>query len=865
MTPVPAGTAAASLAPLGPEPLERRVDVVARAPRLLVACDYDGVLAPIASDPPQARPLEGVVGTLHDLAAVAQTDVAIVSGRALDDLRRSIGEPGRFYLVGEHGHEVQGEDVRRAGGAEPFPESVVAAVKELASEAAGFRHQIKPRGIALHYRGVPAAEAATAVQRIIDLVATPAHLHVRHGKSVVEFSTAAASKGLALAGLRRLTGASAVVYLGDDVTDEDALAELSPTDLGVRVGEGESRAEFRLGSPEAARDLLRSILERRRAWDHETRQPGITTHSILSDQRALALVGERGALVWLCAPRADSPALFASLLGGPPAGYFAVRPAAECGRPRQAYVGDSFILETVWPGLTVIDYMECTGGRPYQRAGRTDLIRVLEGSGRAVLEFAPRVNFGRTRTILSARPDGLIVEGGQDPMALRSPGVAWHVVESGLHHTAVADVELSPGSPLVLELRSGTQSTREAVLPESGRRSHTQRFWSVWAEALRVPAGAPHDAVRRSALALKALCYGPTGALHAAGTTSLPEWPGGARNWDYRYCWVRDAAMAAAALVRLGSTGVAMRYVDWLLGVLDRCTAPECLRPTYSVVGSEPGPEAEIGELAGYRGSRPVRVFNAAVDQVQLDVFGPVVALVADLARAGAAPAPDHWRLVEGMVTAVARRWREPDHGIWEIRTGRRHHVHSKAMSWMAVDRAIWLADHLLAVRRPEWEALRDEIASDLLENGWDAGLGGFVAAYDLREPDAAALLVGLCGLVPCDDPRFLGTIALVERELLRGPTVYRYRYDDGLTGREGGFHLCTGWLVEACARSGRVREAEELFGRMLALVGTTGLLSEQYCPRDGIALGNFPQAYSHVALINAAVALAEARGEAPP
>jgi GH15 family glucan-1,4-alpha-glucosidase len=358
------------------------------------------------------------------------------------------------------------------------------------------------------------------------------------------------------------------------------------------------------------------------------------------------------------------------------------------------------------------------------------------------------------------------------------------------------------------------------------------------------------DLVRRSALLIKALCYGPTGAICAAATTSLPEHIGGVRNWDYRYCWLRDAMLSAHALVELGSTREAMELLDWLALVIESCDSPERLRPLYSVAGRNVGPEAEIGELSGYRGSRPVRIGNAAAHQVQLDVFGPIVDLVARLWELDAPLRSEHWRLVEGMADAVMRRWREPDHGIWEIRKPKRHHVHSKVMCWLALSRALQIEDRLHDHQREDWTRERDTIASEILTHGFKPRRDAFTAGFDGDDLDAAALWVGLSGLVSPEDPRFAGTVAAIERELRDGPTVYRYRADDGLPGREGGFPLCTSWLIDAYLLVGREAEARALFEQLCALVGPSGLFAEQYDPLERRALGNVPQAYSHLGLI---------------
>ena len=324
---------------------------------------------------------------------------------------------------------------------------------------------------------------------------------------------------------------------------------------------------------------------------------------------------------------------------------------------------------------------------------------------------------------------------------------------------------------------------------------------------------------------LKALCHGPTGAIVASATTSLPEHLGGIRNWDRRYCWLRDAAMTAATLVRLGSRAEAMAFLDWVLKILENRNDPERLAPLYNVAGHHLPPEADINGLPGYAASRPVRVGNAADSQIQLDMFGPVVELVHLLSQKGEALSSEHWRLVEAMVLAVSRRWHEPDHGIWQVRKPPRHHVHSKVMCWVTVDRAIAIAEQFLDREPSAWVELRDQIADDVLTRGWKPSLGAFSAAYDGEDLDAAVLSVGLSGLLAPTDERFTSTVAIVERELRNGPTVYRYQGDDGLPGREGGFNLMTSWLIDAMALTGRREEAEGLFKELCQLAGAVGLM----------------------------------------
>lgn len=593
----------------------------------------------------------------------------------------------------------------------------------------------------------------------------------------------------------------------------------------------------------------------------------IEHHSLLSDQRTAALVDPAGRVVWLCAPRVDSPPVFGELLGGPGAGFLAVRPSEVHRGPAQRYVDRSMTLETSWGGLWVTDYLDCSEGLAAEPAGRVRLVRVVAGAGRAVIEFAPRL--GASSTLRAGDDGDLIVQSepapgersGLSPIRLRSPGVAWRINQDGSHQSATADIDPSAG-PVVLELCCGPRAD-ECASTESERRRTTVDHWSAWAGGLAIPAVEPALALR-SALVLKSLCHGPTGAILAAPTTSLPQDVGGSRNWDYRYCWMRDASMAAATLVRLGSIGEGMSLLAWLLRLLDGGAELGNLAPIYTVDGGPLPPETVETAFRGYAGSRPVRIGNAAEQQVQTDVFGPIMELLWRLARAGAPLSEHHWRLMAELVAAVARRWQDPDQGIWEFRTPPRHHVHSKTMCWMAVDRAIAIAGATNGTAVPEWERLRGAIAADVLERGWNPAVGAFTAAYGSEELDSSVLMVGLSGLVAPDDARLAATVAAIEAALRHGAGVYRYRGPDGLPGEAGAFNLMTSWLIDAKILIGDLDGARALFADYAALAGPTGLLSEEHDPSTGLALGNFPQAYSHLGLIENACNLADTIAPGP-
>ncbi|TSD95635.1 trehalose-phosphatase [Skermania sp. ID1734] len=847
-----------------PIELRRALSTIARTPRLLVASDYDGTMAPIVSDPNKAFPHDESARALRALAGLPHTTAAVISGRALRDLAALSRLPVEVQLVGSHGSEFDVGFVHAIDAdAKQLLEELGSELDRIAAESPGVTVEHKPASVALHVRNAEPPIAARALKRARRGPATWVGVQVTEGKSVIELAVIETDKGTALDILRHQNGASAAVFFGDDVTDEKAFRQLSGPDVGIKVGEGETLAKYRVASTKDVAAALAYLLEERRTWLSGPAAPPIERLTMLASPRSVALLTPDANVTWLCHPEPDSAAIFAHLLGGPEAGHFSIGPERAALPLSQRYLDGTMTVETRWASLQVLDYL------PHHVAPeRTDLTRVITGDAKAVVSFAPRPEFGQVQVMLEREAFGLRVFGTNDPVVLRSPGVEWEIVSDGVHQSATAVVDPSQG-PVVLELRCGTWDLGPSVVAETERRATAEAYWRDWADKLNLPPLKP-DLMKRSALTLRGLVHAPSGSILAAATTSLPEDIGGVRNWDYRYCWLRDAALTASALVSLGSLQEAEEYLAWVHQVLETLPGPERLHPLYTIYGSNLPPEAVIDALPGYAGSRPVRVGNAANMQVQLDVFGPIVDLICSLAHAREAQGfntartalPDvDWNLVCAMVSAVQRRWHEPDHGIWEIRDNPRHHVYSKVMGWLTVDRALTLAKQFDREHDPAWDRLRDDIAADVLAHGWKDDVQSFTAAYDGTDLDAASLHIGLSGLIDPADPRFAATVVATEAELRSGSTVYRYHHDDGLPGGEGGFHLCAAWLVEAYLLIGRRSDAEALFTQLVNVAGPTGLLSEEYDPVAERSLGNHPQAYSHLGLLRCAQLLSAESG----
>jgi trehalose-phosphatase len=839
--------------------LFRRLFGLSRSPSLLVATDYDGTIAPIVDVPSQAFPLESSVDSLRALALLPSTSAGVISGRSLRDLAAMSRLPREVHLFGSHGGEADTfaidslDEVQRATLAE-FRSDLTRSLPDEIIEH-------KTTGAAVHLRGLAEVERRR-IEAAVEKLAAAHPIHPTRGKQVIDLSVVPSSKAEALTRLRERTGAESVVFIGDDTADEYALETLGEGDLGLKVGDEPSatHADFRLSSPAEVSIVLGALFELRKSWLFGRRATPIQRHSLLGNGQSTALVDPDGRICWMPHPLPHSSSMFSEILGTEAAGFFSVAPASGAAPLTQRYLGHSTLLETRWAGLSCIDYLAPVDGH----SDDTIVVRVLTGDAPARIRFSPRLDYATVPTRMVKSDDGVSVLGTSEPIELHAPGLDFDLVETGDSHTAEAIVVPSeqPGGTVVLVLACGTGTGDAGYMATGGERHVRERalnFWTNWVESLDLPEHHREEVIR-SAITLRALCHEPTGGVLAAPTTSLPEGIGGVRNWDYRYTWLRDGSMTVRALLALGSTGEAEGFLSWLSGIMTRTVSPEQLHPLYAVDGSALTTEAVLAELPGYAGSRPVRVGNAAEHQVQLDVFGPVTELLDELSgHLGELP-EEYWTLTCQMVEAVGKRWFEADHGIWEARRAPKHNVYTRVMCWVTVDRALRIADRFGREPSGAWRQLREEIAQDVLTHGYNEEVGAFTVAYGEKDLDSAALSVGLSGLVEPDDPRFVSTVDAIERDLRVGPTVFRYRYDDGLPGLEGGFHICTTWLIEAFIKVGRIDDAWDLFRQVDNLLGPTGLLSEEYDPVAEMHLGNHPQAYSHLGYIRVAQLLDEHR-----
>ncbi len=582
----------------------------------------------------------------------------------------------------------------------------------------------------------------------------------------------------------------------------------------------------------------------------------IEDYGLIGDLQTAALVSRHGCIDWLCFPRFDSGACFAALLGNEENGRWSLRPAGEITRASRGYRGDTLILETELScddGIVrLIDFMPPRGEAP-------DVVRIVEGVDGTVpvqMSLSIRFDYGSIVPWVRRREQGLLAVAGPDALFLATPV---ELVGRNLH--TVADFEVGEGDrvPFVLTwYPSNTPPPSQTDAEEA--LGDTEEFWREWVTDC-THTGRFREPLVRSLVTLKALTYAPTGGMVAAPTASLPESLGGVRNWDYRYCWLRDATLTLLALVRAGYDDEARAWRDWLLRAI--AGLPEKLQIMYGIAGERRLTELELDWLEGYEGSRPVRIGNAACDQLQLDVYGEVADALYHARQAGIGASADAWALNRKLLEWLEDGWRQPDEGIWEVRGPRRHFVHSKVMAWVAFDRAVRsVAEYGREGPVDRWRELRDEIHDEVCREGFDEELGSFTQFYGSPRLDASLLLMPLVGFLPVDDPRVAGTIAAIERHLVRDGLVERYRADDentavdGLPPGEAAFLPCSFWLVQVMVLQGRLDEADALFTRLLAFRNDLGLLSEEYDVDAGRLVGNFPQAFTHLTLVDAALTL---------
>ena len=600
----------------------------------------------------------------------------------------------------------------------------------------------------------------------------------------------------------------------------------------------------------------------------------IENYAFLGDTHSAALVSKDGSVDWLCLPRFDSDAYFAAILDAQRGGHWRIAPAQGDFTVVRAYREESLVLETIFTTsegcfrLTDCLPIEQGGDTPDPRLVHTHdvfvrVIECLEGVADVAMEFAPRFDYGGITPWVRSKGGELEAVGGpsaldlQATVPMKRQGAvvsATFTLEAGQRVKFLARAHPSHRDPPELDVAADCDWLIE----------RTDRFWREWAARCSYH-GRWRPEVIRSLIVLKALTYSPTGGIVAAPTTSLPEEIGGVRNWDYRYCWLRDATFTLEVLLEHGYTSEAEEWRDWLLRAV--AGDPGELQIMYGVRGERRLTEIELPWLSGYENSKPVRIGNGAVDQFQLDVYGEVMDSLHSATRAGNEPVAESWELQQKIVDFVCENWRSPDEGIWEVRSGRQHFVHSKVMAWVAVDRGISMVENFGREGHVDyWKAVRAEIREEVLERGFDKRRGHFKRSYTDPSLDASLLTMPLVGFIDANDPRMVATIEAVQRDLVVDGLVYRYltTHDaDGLPGGEGSFLMCSFWLVDCLELIGRHTEAGHLFEHLVSLSNDVGLLAEQYDPRHRRFLGNFPQAFSHVALATSALGL-ERRGQSP-
>jgi GH15 family glucan-1,4-alpha-glucosidase len=577
----------------------------------------------------------------------------------------------------------------------------------------------------------------------------------------------------------------------------------------------------------------------------------IESYGMIGDCQTAALVGKNGSVDWLCWPRFDSDACFAALLGGQSNGYWLIAPHDEIKSVERRYRPDTLILETRFKTetgrVTLVDFM-------LPRGDSSDLVRIVtcnEGEVTMCMELMLRFGYGATTPWVTRLKDGTFrAVAGPDMVVLRTPAPF-----RGENFKTVAQFTLTKGRSMPFVLSYAPSHLPEPhPIDAHAALKKCEKFWCDWTATTKTD-GTHAEAIKRSLITLKALTFLPSGGIVAAPTTSLPEQFGSERNWDYRLCWLRDATLTLLAMMNAGIYDEAAAWRDWLQRAV--AGSPDEMQIMYGLRGERRLTEWEVDWLPGYADSRPVRVGNAAHEQFQLDVYGELMDAFEQSRKGGLAATADGWELQRALVEHVGKIWQQPDSGIWEVRGPPRHFVYSKVMAWVSYDRAIkGVENHGLKGPVEEWRKVRDQIQAEVLDKGFDPERNTFRAAYDSVQLDASLLLLAQTGFVKADDPRFVGTVEAIERELLHDGFVLRYNthgVNDGLRPGEGAFLACSFWLADAYISIGRLADAETLFKRLLAIRNDLGLLAEEYDGQQKRQQGNFPQAFSHVALINTA------------
>jgi GH15 family glucan-1,4-alpha-glucosidase len=587
--------------------------------------------------------------------------------------------------------------------------------------------------------------------------------------------------------------------------------------------------------------------------------PAIEDYALIGDCRSAALVSRGGSIDWLCWPRFDSPACFAALLGRVEHGHWRIAPQAEPVSISRRYRPGTLILETVFDtaggSVALIDFMAMHGG---DATMPPTLIRIVEGRHGSVamhLDLALRFDYGLAIPWVTQLDDGSGVQAvaGPDMAVLRTTAAL-----RGQGMTTVADFTVAAGERVAFTLAHGPSHLPLPAAPEAeAALADTDAYWTEWS-ARCTYRGPWQDAVQRSLLTLKALTYAPTGGIVAAPTTSLPEQLGGERNWDYRFCWLRDATFTLLAMLHAGYQDEARAWGAWLRRAV--AGSPAQIQTMYGLAGERRLVEWTVDNLPGYQGASPVRVGNAASEQLQIDVYGELMDALYQAAHSGLVPPGSAWQLQRLLVVHLERIWQLPDEGIWEVRGGARHFTFSKVMAWVAVDRAIRTAEEFgLHGPLEAWRKLREAIHDSVCANGVDPDRNCFVQNYGSKSLDASLLLIPLVGFLPPDDPRIAATVAAIEQDLMQDGLILRYRTHEGVDGLppgEGMFLACSFWFADNLVLLGRIDEARVMFERLVGLSNDVGLLAEEYDPREKRLVGNFPQAFSHLALIDTALNL---------